>query len=75
MDDNRVIMGKIVKISKGYKSSKSYQKQLERNISKLDDMENELMELAVNTATEGKWKDWSDSKQEGEGFHFTREMF
>jgi hypothetical protein len=40
----------------------------------LDDIENELMGLAINTATEGKWKEWSDSMQEGEEFNFTEKM-
>ena len=67
-------MGKIIKFSKGYKSSSDYQKQLEQNIAKLDEIENNLTELAINTATEGKWKDWSESMQDGDEFNFTEEM-
>jgi tagatose-1,6-bisphosphate aldolase len=30
--------------------------------------------LVINTATEGKWKEWSDSMQEGDMFNFSEEM-
>jgi len=67
-------MGKIVKFSKEYKSSLNYQKQLQQNIAKLDNIETELFGLAINTATAGKWKDWSKNKQNGEVFEFTEKM-
>ena len=67
-------MGKIVKISKGYKSSPDYQEQLKENILKLEEIEGDLVGLAINTATTGKWKEWSESMKEGDIFNFTEEM-
>lgn len=67
-------MGKVIKISKGYESSSGYQKQLELNIAKLDKIKDDLIGLAINTATKGKWQEWSDGIKEGEEFSFTEEM-
>ena len=67
-------MGRIVEFKGNYKSSSNYQEQLIRNVKKLNEIENDLKNLVINTATEGKWKKWSDSMQEGDMFKFTEEM-
>lgn len=62
-------MGKVIKLY-----NKEYQNQLNKVIKKLNDIEDELKSLAVNTAITGKWKDWSDNIEIGETFVFTEEM-
>ena len=47
---------------------------MNKNIKKLNEIENDLRELVINTATEGKWKEWSGRMQEGGMFNFTEEM-
>ena len=67
-------MGRIVEFKGNYKSSSNYQEQLIKNIKKLNEIETDLTDLVIKTATEGKWKKWSDSMQEGDVFTFTEEM-
>ncbi|NOZ34072.1 MAG: hypothetical protein GXO80_02105 [Chlorobi bacterium] len=63
-------MGKVIKLY----NNKDYSNQLKQVIQKLNKIEDELKSLAVNTATTGKWKEWSDNVQIGNYFVFTEEM-
>lgn len=67
-------MSKIIKLKHDYKAASDYKDQLKHNIEKLQEFESELLMLAVNTATCGKWKEWSDNIKEGDTFEFTEEM-
>ena len=67
-------MGKVLDFDNGYKSSLTYQKQLKENIENLDKFDDELYSFIINTATKGKWKKWSDSKDNGTIFRFTEDM-
>ena len=67
-------MGKTVEFNKGYKLSVEYQKQISLTIEKLTGIEEELIGMAFSIAAVGKWKEWSESKKEGDVFTFTEEM-
>ncbi len=67
-------MSNIIDFRDDFRATPVYQEQLRKNISQLDELETTLNTLAINTATSGKWKEWSDSIPLGGTFYFTEEM-
>lgn len=66
-------MNKVINFKEDYHQDPDYKKQLEEIREWLDDMHSEIQELATNLACVGAWKDWNDSKEEGDIVHFSDE--
>ena len=67
-------MAKIVPFESDYASHPSYQEALSEIISELGQLKEQVISLSIGLATSGKWREWSDKKEEGEVFDFTEKM-
>jgi len=68
-------MSKLIQLPTDYRNTKAYRDSLERSLSRLGQIEIDLVSIMVDLATTGKWKKWSEEFPKGEMFEFTEDMF
>lgn len=63
-------MAKIIPLGK----DKDYLEHIQDTLNKLQEMEEDIITAAINTASKDKWKEWNKQFVAGDEFFFTDEM-